>query len=135
MKHLWVLLLMAMVGCAGNSAAVSTDRADRDITVRLTVPDTGWSIDIQEIYQANGELAVISQLFRSKGMAAQTITTVSDTARVNAAPDLPVKYYVVGKTWGWQNAEPYIFIKSVDELDADVLQGMRLYPQKGGDGD
>jgi zinc protease len=134
MKHLWVLLLMAMVGCAGNSAAVSADRADRDITVRLTVPDTGWSIVIQEIYQTNGELAVISQLSRSKGMAAQMITTVSDTARVNA-PDLPVKHYVVGKTWGWQNAEPYIFIKSVDELDADVLQGMRLYPQKGGDGD
>lgn len=134
MKHLWILFLAAVIGCAGNSAAVSPERADRDISVSLTVPDTGWRIVIQEIYQTDGELAVISRLSRRDGMAAQMITTASDTVRV-IAPELPVKHYILGKTWAWQNAEPAIFLKSMDELGADVLKGTRLYSRKGGDGD
>jgi len=35
-------------------------------------------------------------------MGAQVISTVED-ALVLDAPDLPVKVFVLGKTWNWQN--------------------------------
>lgn len=86
--------------------AAGTEMKEQEITVKLTVPDVGWKIYIEEIYCVEGELWVICRLDRPPVMAAQIISTVSDTIKVKT-PDLVTKYFVLGKTWRWRNNEPY----------------------------
>ena len=126
-KYLYFLVALFVIGCAGSPVSSSAPAIERDIGVTLKVPDTAWRIDIKEVYQIDDALIVISELSRPAGHGGQMITTVVDTVRI-AAPDLPVKHYVVGKTWNWENSEPYKFVPSRNALDADLLRGKRLYP-------
>ena len=108
------------IGCG--SARAETQR----FTVSLTVPDAGWSVKITEVYQLSGELAVVAKLSRSSDLAAQMITEVSDSVEIEA-PKLPVRYFVIGKTWNWASSEPYTFLPSTAQLPQEVLGGRKLY--------
>lgn len=78
---------------------------DREITVKLTVPDAAWTIAIDEVHKVGNELRVIDIVSRNTDMmAAQVISTVQASLQL-VAPDLPVKYFVIGKTWDWKNEE------------------------------
>jgi zinc protease len=100
---------------------------EREITVTLTVPDTMWAISIDKVYEVKGEIWVISTVSRSsEGMGAQVISEVKASVKL-AAPDLPVKHYIIGKTWRWENKEPYTFIKNVKELERELKSGKLLY--------
>ena len=96
------------------------------ISVKVTVPDLGWFINIDEIYKVEGELWVISVLHRTPGMFGQQITTKSDTVKVPHS-SLPVKHFVLGKTWGWQNEEPYVFLNSRGEIAEELESGKLLF--------
>jgi len=98
----------------------------KDISVAVTVPDLGWRIRIQEIYQVGEELWVISVLSRIPGVAAQMVTTVSDTVSATV-PVLPVKHVVLGKTWGWRNKEDYVFVTNIREIDEHLKAGKLLF--------
>jgi hypothetical protein len=46
-------------------------------------------------------------------------------ASVNCATaDLPVKHFVIGKTWNWQNEDT--FIKTLKELEKQIKSGKLL---------
>jgi len=45
-------------------------------------------------------------------MVAQVISTVQASLKLDA-PELPMKYFIIGKTWDWKNAEPYTFINDM----------------------
>jgi hypothetical protein len=96
------------------------------ISVRVTVPDLGWIINIDEIYKVEGELWVVSVLHRTSGLFGQQITTKSDTVKVPHS-SLPVKHFVLGKTWGWQNEEPYVFLNSRDEIAEELESGKLVF--------
>ncbi len=129
---LMLMLLLAVVpgesepvrrqGAVGQPA---TDRT-RDITVSVMVPDLGWRISIREIVVVGQELWVISQLTRRDGAAGEMLTTVTDNVSL-AAPPLPIKHIVVGKTWSWENAEPYTFVSDTHSIDSQLHQGQRLF--------
>ena len=100
---------------------------EREISVALTVPDAAWEISIDEVYQVNNEIWVISTVSRNPDiMGAQVISVVKDSVKCTAE-DLPVKHFVIGKTWNWSNKEPTTFINTRKELEQDLKQGHLLY--------
>jgi len=101
---------------------------DKEITVKLTVPDTTWTVSIDEIRKVGSELWVISSVSQNPDiMGAQVISTVQASVKVEV-PDLPVKYFITGKTWGWENTEPYTFITDLKQIENDMRSGECLYP-------
>jgi len=123
------LCIIAMILCAAciSTPVNSSDTVSaRNIEVKMQVPDMGWKIRINEIHQKGGELWVISSLRRHAGMAGQAISTVSDKIHMDL-PDIPIKHFILGKTWNWENREPYTFIKSMDEIKGSLEDGRLLY--------
>ena len=98
----------------------------REISIALTVPNPAWTLSIREVWIVGDELWVISRLTRVSDMAAQVITTVSDKITI-MTPNLPIKHYVVGKTWNWGGQGGHVFIESRDVLKDDLRSGERIY--------
>ncbi len=111
-------LLYANTGPAGNNI--------QEISVILTVPDTAWSISIDEVFRVKDELWVIAILQRLPLMAAQVISSAADRVKIDA-PALPVKHFILGKTWQWQNEETYTFLKNRDEIAEQLKSAFLLY--------
>ena len=102
-------------------------KEEREITVTLTVPDPAWVISIEEAHEVKDEIWVISIVSRdSEATAAQVISIVKASVKF-AAPNLSVKHYIIGKTWGWENDEPYTFIKNLKEIEREMKNGKLLY--------
>ena len=100
---------------------------EREITFTLTVPDAAWTVAIEEVYKVENELWVISIVSRNPDvMGAQVISTVQASLKL-AAPDLPLKYFVIGKAWGWKNKEPYTFIENLKQIEKELKSGKLLY--------
>lgn len=117
-----MILLLVLLLCP---AAVGA--ADKEITVKLTVPDPTWTVAIDEVHRVGSELWVISTVSQNPDMmGAQVISTVQASLKL-AAPDLPLKYFIIGKTWGWENQEPYTFIKNLRQIEKELKSGKLLY--------
>lgn len=100
---------------------------EKEITVQLTVPDSAWTLAIDEVYRVGNEFWVISIVSQNQEEAgAQVISTV--WASVNlAAPDLPIKNFIIGKVWNWENPEPYTFINDIKQIEKELKSGKLLY--------
>ena len=59
-------------------------------------------------------------------MVAQVISTVQASLKLDA-PELLMKYFIIGKTWDWKNEEPYTFIKDVKQIEKELNAGEVLY--------
>lgn len=100
----------------------------QNIQVRLDTPDAGWSISIDAVYQTDESLVVISQLNHSGRLAAQAITTVSDTVQIPSSKgELPVRHYILGKTWDWGAFPNYTFIDSMDSFGGALERAKVIY--------
>ena len=99
-----------------------------EVTVALDAPDAAWSIHIEEVHRTGGELWVFSQLRRQQGaMAAQVITTVSDTVRLHSRP-LGVRHFVAGRTWNWENRSDITFLDGRTDFHRSLPQNsVRIY--------
>lgn len=118
-------MMMLLSTLLFSTTALETE--EREITVTLTVPDSAWAIAIEEVHEVKDEVWVISTVSRDPDvMGAQVISIVEASVKF-AAPDLPVKHFVIGKTWGWKNEEPYTFIKNLKELEKELKSGKLLY--------
>ena len=110
------------------TAAWGADK--KEITVELAVPDTTWVVAIHEVYEVGDELYVISIVSQdSNVMGAQVVSTVQDSLKL-AAPDLPVKFFVIGKTWNWENEEPYTFIENLKPIQKELKSGKLIYKKE-----
>lgn len=99
----------------------------KEIEVQVTAPDPAWEISIEEVFEMDDHLAAISRLSRDPdAMAAQVITPIEASVSV-AAPDLPVKHFVLGKTWDWAE-EDHHFPESEEDLAPVRENGTRIYP-------
>jgi hypothetical protein len=101
------------------------------IKISVQVPDSAWNLNIREIYQTSENLVVIAYVERPPDvMGAQAITTLTDEVTVPAlTPELPVKIYILGKTWGWENEEPYLFIRNRSEIAESLDDALKIYSQ------
>ena len=100
---------------------------EKEITVKLIVPDSAWTIAIDEVHKVGNELWVISTVSRNADMmGAQVISTVQASLKL-AVPDLPIKNFIIGKAWDWKNEEPYNFIKNLKQIEKELKSGALLY--------
>lgn len=123
----FAFLFYALVFGVTTTVRAQEQYENQTIQLKLMVPDTTWTLAIDEVYQVGHELWVIAgvkQIGQAFGL--MMITTLEDQVTVKA-PTLPIQYYVVGKTWGWKNEEPYTFIKSKTEIEPTLKQAKRLF--------
>lgn len=112
-----VLLLCTTAVCAD----------ENDIAVKLTVPDATWTIEIHEVHKVGNELWVISTVSQNPDvMGSQVISTVQVSLKL-AVPDLPMKNFIIGKAWAWENTEPYTFLKDLKQIEKELKSGKLLY--------
>jgi zinc protease len=115
-------------------APAAATEASQPITVRLDTPDAAWRIEIEKIYRTTESIVVLSQLSRpSEAMAAQVISTVADTVQINkidASADVPVRHYIVGKTWNWGDTGEFSFIESAETLTEALVGAELLYSRE-----
>lgn len=122
MKTICAALLV--MGLAGVLAAA--EEKEQTITVTVKVPDGAWKLEISEVYVTSNEVIVVSQLSRPEDMMGiQVISEASHSIKVKL-PALPVKHYIVGKTWGWKNDEGCEFVKERKEIDAKVKGAKKI---------
>ncbi len=115
-----VLIFSATFSCAKK----------KEIMVNLTVPDTAWQIAIDEVYIVKNELWVISTVSQNQDkMGAQVISNIQASVKL-AAPELPVKHFVLGKSWNWKNDEPYIIIKDIKQIEKDLKSGKLIHSSR-----
>ena len=82
-----ILVMTSIISCAGEK--------EKEITVDLTVPDTSWSIIIDEVKKVNDELWVISTVSQNRDMmGAQVISNIQASVKIKA-PDLPLKIFIL----------------------------------------
>ena len=123
MRYLIVTITALLINFTANA------EEKRTITVSLLSPSSGWSISIDEVYKVDKELWVIASLSNHPGPGLQVITTVQDSIEITAE-DFPLKHFVLGKTWNWENKEDMTFIKDRKDIADDLAKGKRLYTKE-----
>ena len=124
-------IFIFMVTCLSILPLASANETEPSIImITVTVPDSAWQLEVLEVHQTDKEIIVISEVSRDPNVfGAQVITTLSQKLNL-IIPDLPVKHYVLGKTWGWENQDKGVqFIKERKELD-EMLKGAKKLPLK-----
>ena len=125
MKNIFTIFAFACFSLAGNW----THARESTISVQLTVPDGGWKVRIDQVYQTPTHLLAVSKLERSPGLAIQVISQAKDSVKVKA-PKLPVRHFVLGKTWNWPNKEPVTFLSDPKEFSKPVAGAKLVYQAK-----
>lgn len=120
---------LVVAGSLESNRPTAKTSQNEKISVRIDTPDAGWKLEIQKIYRTNDSLIAISKLSRNADVAAQVITTVADSVEVPSEIKLPVRNYVLGKTWAWGDTGNYTFIDSMDELKDDLEGAELVYPR------
>lgn len=88
------------------------------ITTRVTVPDTTWKIRTEEIYETANETIVVARVYQQEDVTGlMVINQIQDSVFVDISnPDLEKTYFIIGKTWPWENPEdPNIYISSYND--------------------
>jgi len=114
------------------TAAEQAPAQTTPISIRLDTPDAGWRVYIERIIANQEGLVVVSTLERDPdAMAPQVISTVSDSVQIDEShADLPIKHYVVGKTWDWGDTGDYTFIESA-EVISEILLNAKILFERG----
>ncbi len=123
------LLIVAACQSVSENVPYSSKQLN-EVTVSTTVPDTTWSLQIQQIYaNVNTEhLVVVSQLHQdTEAMGIMAITEVSDTVELElgeACAGWPIDSYVIGKGWAWEIPEADIVYVNTDEEYAALAEAI-----------
>lgn len=120
-------LKRVVAGSLRSADAPGNSSHKKTISVRLDAPHPGWSIQIENIYRSGKNLVVISRLNQSEQTAIQVITAVADSVEISSDLDLPVRHYVIGKTWTWGDTGNYTFIDSMDAFGTALEEAELIY--------
>jgi hypothetical protein len=101
------------------------------VSLTLNVPSPAWSLSIDEVWVVGQEMWAIATLHEdTDGMYTQVITPAKATATLKNVPQLPITYYVIGKTFKWEQAGPNVkFIKSKADIEEGLDAGEQVYPK------
>lgn len=120
------LILAALAGAAAAEDKKPADPAKKDekmkkheLSVSFATPTPGYTAVISEVREVGKELWAKVDVTAPDGIAAQVIGKAEAKATVEG-PDLPVKYAVFGKKWGWKNEEKDItFAADLDKAEVE----------------
>ena len=97
------------------------------VNVRLTVPTTGWKIQIWKVYEVENQIWVLSKVSPPRGdniVVGQAISTVKDSASMHLHDyhrhKYPIKHFIIGTTlmsMGKGKERDYTYLKSQKEFD------------------
>jgi hypothetical protein len=102
------------------------------IVVEVEVPSNHWKLSVDEVYEIDDELWVISSLkeISSKENLINDMFNLTEVVGV-FAKQLPIRYFFVSNKMKNKNSndddDSKVFIKSKDELRDDMIFGRRLY--------
>jgi len=84
----------------------TTHKATRTVELTMETPSPAWQLSFREAKLVDNELWVLWQLKTGDDMfAAAVITPRTATATLKAPANTPVRHFVVGKTFNWQDPE------------------------------
>ncbi len=125
------LTAFSLLALAAIATADDARQKPHKLSVAFKVPASNYKATIQEVREVGKELWVRVDV-KSSGFGLTVISTAKAEATVKA-PDLPVKYLVFGKTWGWKNKEKDITFladqdkKTQEELKKKFAAGKLIY--------
>ena len=97
------------------------------VSVVFQVPSSAWSVQITDVYEFETEVWVAARLSTTSEVGLAMISTVGDSITI---PDTSkdIKYFILGKTWNWENSEPYEFVKASEEkqFEAKLKSGKKI---------
>lgn len=102
------------------------ERKEQTLTAEVAVPSTGYDLDIQDVHIVNNQLWVVAQLDEKIPNAPKTKTSVSDRIVINA-PEMPVRYYIIGKRPSNNVGKQYTFIDNRQAIQDQIKSGKQLY--------
>jgi hypothetical protein len=105
------------------------DRKEQTLAAKVTVPSAGYDLEIQDVYMVNNQLWVIARLDEEIQNAPRATTTVSDRIVINA-PEMPVRYYIVGEQPSGNVGEQYTFIDTRQAIQKQLTSGKQLYSRQ-----
>lgn len=96
------------------AACQSTERkADWEIVhLRLDTPSAGWAASPLEVWETETSVVCLFQLQRPEGMAAQVISSIEASMRIEKSPK-PKRIAVLGKSWAWGERSDLDFPKDL----------------------
>jgi hypothetical protein len=123
MKPLILAVLLPLLSASSALAAET-----RTFSMSVTVPTAAYKLRIVRVYKNGKTPVVVAKLTPPEGFAAEVISKAKDKVSVSAPAGAP-QYVVLGKTWNWENDEPYSFpSESPDEWfkAADARKDLKL---------
>ncbi len=102
---------------------------ERTLTVSPSVPHAGYDVNIREIYAAGETLHVVATLDETRTDVPMQKVQVSDRVVVNA-PDLDVRYHIIGARPEEVDNGQYSFVRSEADLPSDVRNGRLIYDRR-----
>ena len=127
-----VLMVSAGVPARAQDKPAPGDLAPvaRVLTLEVAVPDGAWTLQFDEVWRMQGELWVFARVSRPEdALAAQMITRLRAEVAVRLPP-LPMKYFVLGKTWEWKNQEEVEWITERSDAYRNRRRGERLWRRR-----
>jgi hypothetical protein len=108
---------------------ISTAAATASLTV--TVPEGGWHLRIERVFEFEKEIWVLAQLQHTRGPSTQAIQTVQ-AALPAGLPAKAQRVFIAGKTWSWANPESYEFVPLLSAVIKQAGSARVLYPAPDG---
>jgi hypothetical protein len=117
-----VLSLVLLANMTGLTLADEPKAKEHKLAVAFGTPNPNWKATISEARVVGKEIWVRVDVASADGIALAVIGKAKDEATIQA-PDLPVKYLVFGKKWGWKNEEKgFTFLADLDKAAAEKLE-------------
>lgn len=109
--------LFSLSACDHGNAPLEATNAVSAQTSSLSIetPNPSWSLAPVSAFQVGNEIWCLYQLTAKEGMFAQVISQANAEMKFSA-PELPIKNFVLGKTWSWKSDPNVIFIDSMNDL-------------------
>ena len=102
------------------------EKMKRNLIVQAEVTGTEHDLEIQEIRATNNRLYVISTLEATDRKIGNKTMRVQDQVELNA-PDLDVKYVIVGERPDRDFNSQYLYLDSMNDFSADIDDAEVIY--------
>jgi len=102
------------------------EKSEKTLMVEAEVTDNEHELDIKEIWAAKNNLYVIAELEETDQDIGDKKMRVSDQVSLNA-PDLNVKYYIIGERPDRVFNTQYTYLKNADELKSKLDNPKKIY--------
>lgn len=100
------------------------EKTERTLRVEAEIADTAHNLDIEKIYANEDNLIVVSSLEKGEQSLGNKTMRISDQVTLNA-PDLNVKYYIIGERPEQVFNSSYTYVKDMETLK-NKLEGYQV---------